>query len=197
MGKGVLGNKFDWAGGEKIRNRRIHRRRRGEDMMGNIDVETGRRKVARGFTLVEILIVVVILGILAALVLPQFTRATMDTKKAALSDQLHNIRVQIQLYTLQHGDARPSLAAADWSPLITATTYNSNNCGPYLPSIPRNTINNFSNIAVVATDPAWGDPVVGANIGFVYNPNNGVIWGTNRAGDKVYDESNPANPAND
>ena len=58
-------------------------------------------------------------------------------------------------------------------------------------------MNDFTDIAVVAADPAWGDPVVGVNIGFVYNPNDGVIWGTNRAGNKVYDEANPANPANE
>jgi prepilin-type N-terminal cleavage/methylation domain-containing protein len=42
----------------------------------------------KGFTLVEILIVVIILGILAAIVVPQFTEAGSDAKVSALSSDL-------------------------------------------------------------------------------------------------------------
>ena len=52
-------------------------------------------------------------------------------------------------------------------------------------------------VAVVAADPAWGDPVVGANIGFVYNSSNGFIYGTSALGDKVYNESNALDPLNE
>ncbi|MHC4286068.1 MAG: type IV pilin protein [Planctomycetota bacterium] len=41
-------------------------------------------KAEKGFTLVEILIVVVILGILAAIVIPQFTSASVDAKESLL-----------------------------------------------------------------------------------------------------------------
>jgi general secretion pathway protein G len=150
----------------------------------------------RGFTLVEILIVVIILGILASVIIPQISHATGDTRKAALSDQLHGVRVQIQLYTLQHGDSRPAIAGADWSPLTTQTTFNGTPCGPYLPDVPRNTINGFSDVAVVAADPSWGDAVVGANIGFVSNPISGTVWGTNTAGNRVYNEADPNDPNN-
>jgi general secretion pathway protein G len=150
-----------------------------------------------GFTLVEILIVVIILGILASIVIPQFTNATSDTRRAALSDQLHTLRVQIQLYTLQHNDTAPTINNGNWNALVQSSVGNNGNTvGPYLPSVPRNTLNNFTNVLVVATDPAWGDAVAGADIGFVYNPNSGVIWGTNASGNRIYNEANPNDPLN-
>ena len=152
----------------------------------------------QAFTLVEILIVVVILGILAAIIIPRFANASKDARRAALANQLNAVRAQIQLYTIEHGDNRPAnLNGNNWTDLINPSVYNGVNRGPYLPSIPTNTLNGFTNIAVVAADPAWGDPVVGANIGFVYNSSNGFMYGTSLLGDKVFNESNPGDPANE
>lgn len=49
-------------------------------------------KTRKGFTLVEILIVVVILGILAAIVIPQFTNASEEAKQNSLRSNLQSIR---------------------------------------------------------------------------------------------------------
>ena len=76
-----------------------------------------RRTRKSGFTLVEILIVVIILGILAAIVIPQFTNASQDARKNSLSSQLQTVRSQIELYKLQHKDQVPLLmtgGAAAW-----------------------------------------------------------------------------------
>ena len=61
----------------------------------------------RGFTLVEILIVVVILGILAAIVIPQFSDAATEANEANLVSNLQTLRSQIALYRIQHSDADP------------------------------------------------------------------------------------------
>ena len=61
-----------------------------------------RTAVQKGFTLVELLIVVIILAILAAIVIPQFSSATDDTKEAALDSNLGGLRNAIELYKAQH-----------------------------------------------------------------------------------------------
>lgn len=65
------------------------------------------KRANRGFTLVEILIVVVILGILAAIVIPQFTQASTEAKVSSLQSNLQSIRSQIELYKIQHNDLPP------------------------------------------------------------------------------------------
>src|SRR5690606_21145974 len=50
-----------------------------------------RKMVRKGFTLVEILIVVVILGILAAIVIPQFTNASESAQFSSTVSQLQTI----------------------------------------------------------------------------------------------------------
>ena len=58
--------------------------------------------IQRGFTLVELLIVVIILAILAAIIVPQFTAATDDATQAAYDTNLANLRAAIDLYRQQH-----------------------------------------------------------------------------------------------
>ena len=61
-----------------------------------------RTRLQRGFTLVELLIVVIILAILAAIVIPQFSSATTDTREAALDSNLGGLRNAVELYKAQH-----------------------------------------------------------------------------------------------
>lgn len=58
----------------------------------------------KGFTLVELLIVVIILAILAAIVVPQFASTAEDAKESALDTNLSNMRSAIDLYYQQHGE---------------------------------------------------------------------------------------------
>jgi len=62
-----------------------------------------RRSSEAGFTLVELLIVVIILGILAAIVVPQFGSSTDDAKSSALDTTLAHMRGAVDLYYQQHG----------------------------------------------------------------------------------------------
>src|SRR6476659_2138627 len=83
-----------------------------------------RRTQRKGFTLVEILIVVIILGILAAIVIPQFTSASQDARKNSLVSQLQTLRSQLELYKLQHLDQLPSTligGSPAWTQLTNKT----------------------------------------------------------------------------
>ena len=58
----------------------------------------------KGFTLVELLIVVIILAILAALIVPHFITATDDATQAAYDTNIANMRAAIDLYRQQHNE---------------------------------------------------------------------------------------------
>jgi type II secretion system protein G len=52
----------------------------------------------KGFTLVELLIVIVILGILAAIVISRFAGATKESKEANLKGNLRSMRSSLEIY---------------------------------------------------------------------------------------------------
>jgi general secretion pathway protein G len=73
----------------------------------------------KGFTLVELLIVVIILGILAAVVIPQIGQASSEAKESALRASLNTVRQAISLYRVQHNEAYPGPA---WANVVTQLT---------------------------------------------------------------------------
>ena len=129
------------------------------------------RRIRKGFTLVEILIVVIILGILAAIVIPQFTSASEDARRNSALSLLQTIRAQVELYKLQHGDkwptasGNPVAAEWDWDALTGTTTYGSKTFGPYLQQTPANPFNNSSTVAAAAA----------SGVGFVVDTNGKIF----------------------
>lgn len=106
-----------------------------------------KRTVRKAFTLVEILIVVVILGILAAIVVPQFTNATQDAQAGNIKAQLDTLNNQIELYRARN-NAYPDFSSATvWDTMIA---------GGYIKAAPKNPFNNKSDVATASsTSTGW------------------------------------------
>ena len=64
-----------------------------------------------GFTLIEILIVVVIIGILATMVVPKFADARREASVASVRNQLQTLRAQVELYRAGNRGEMPTAAA--------------------------------------------------------------------------------------
>jgi general secretion pathway protein G len=62
-----------------------------------------RARLARGFTLIEIMVVITILGVLAALIVPRVVGRTDDAKIAAAKQDIASIMQALKLYRLDNG----------------------------------------------------------------------------------------------
>jgi len=125
-----------------------------------------------GFTLVEMLIVVIVLGILAMIVVPQVAVSTEDTKLKALQTNLSSMRGAIELYYAQHNQTYPGAKKdtdgtavttageaataflkqltqyTDANGVVSATKSSTYKYGPYIKggNLPTNPMNNNSNV---------------------------------------------------
>ena len=89
--------------------------------MHHVPCHSGTRT---GFTLVEILIVVVILGILAVIAIPQFSDAAENARSVAMRSQLVSMRGQIEVWRVRNGRAIPGGMSGDITDVWQALTDN-------------------------------------------------------------------------
>ncbi len=145
-----------------------------------------RMSKKRGFTLIEVLIVVVIMAVLAATIIPQFASSTNDAKTSALKFNLHSLRSQIEMYKLQHNGATPALTSGSLPGLVYATDVTGANSGstvsdtthpfgPYIQGgfLPANPFDGTTTVTQISTFPPTA--TAGSAQGWLYEPVSGQI----------------------
>src|SRR6266404_9087661 len=132
-----------------------------------------RLKRSNAFTLVEVMIVVIIIGVLAAIVIPQFSNASQSARENTLKDDLRFLRNQSLTYKILHGDVAPgydngnfngNASEASYVAQMTLYTDAQGNTsaiqtdvfknGPYLAKVPENPINHLNTIMVLQNNDA-------------------------------------------
>jgi len=166
-------------------------------------------KAAKAFTLVEILIVVVLLGIMAAIVIPSVARSGSTARESALASDVSLLRRFVLIYKSHHLEIAPgypngnTTASPTGDVFMEQATLSSNAggrtaavgtpgfpYGPYLSRLPANPLNNLSAVQMVSNDtpfPAAADD----SHGWICKPQTGEIRpdhaGTNDRGIAYYD----------
>jgi prepilin-type N-terminal cleavage/methylation domain-containing protein len=140
------------------------------------------RRTRRGFTLVEILIVVLLLAILAAIVLPQFLDAPRQARESNLLDNLSKFRMLVELYRHQH--ARLPTGDEFASQMTKPTNFEGEvgeqrggefKYGPYIEQMPPNP---FTGLRTIRSTTTAADlfPPGDADGGWWYNETTGRFY---------------------
>ncbi|MHB1125382.1 MAG: type II secretion system protein [Bacillota bacterium] len=78
-------------------------------------------KEEKGFTLIELMVVVAILGILAAVAIPKFSSSTVTAKQNRVTADLRTIESAISMYKIDNNDTPPASIAALTGTYLKAT----------------------------------------------------------------------------
>ena len=152
----------------------------------------GNLRNRRAFTLIEVLIVIVIMAVLAATIIPQFSSSTTDAMESSLKFNMHTMRSQIELYKIHHLGNYPTIQAASLPQLTGATNVSGTvgdagadfPYGPYVDNeLPANPFNNSSDVTA-----GTGAAFIDDGTGWQYDATTGGIWPNN-------EEYYPAAPA--
>ena len=156
------------------------------------------RFAAKAFSLIELLIVITMLAILAAIAVPHMMDASEDARESALETDLQMLRRQIQMYRMQHGDRGPHLDAngkldtANFVARLTGRTRPdgtldaSGTCGPYMKTWPTNPFCSEAVAGLIKFGTDQKPPRTGGS-GWYYNTKTCIISPNSKTGAKQFD----------
>ena len=126
------------------------------------------------FTLVEILIVVVILGILAAIMIPQFAGATQEAAAKATYNELQKLRRTIGVWRVRNPGEPPPFVDGDgelgWGPIV-------GNQREYLQGAPTNSWISGPNAKVLRIEAgAAPDTAFHTDYGWKFDPDTWEVY---------------------
>lgn len=135
----------------------------------------------RGFTLIEILMVVAAMAIIAGVVVPQVTTVIDDAKNSAMLKDLRELTLALERYRMEHnGGAPDQIQNGVLIQLMQKTDADGNVgsgpqfiYGPYTREMPTNALNGVTRVFRVNSAPPSS---LSNRVGWVYHPASGQIW---------------------
>jgi type II secretion system protein G len=150
----------------------------------------GGATMKKAFTLVEVLIVVAIIGILAAIAIPRFQSHTELAKESAAKDNLRILRNAIGLYAAQHNDVPPGYTGLSVSSSLFSKQMVHID-GGYISEMPENPFNRLTNVQMIPDGQDNFPAAPTGAYGWIYKPQTREIrldWpGTDSAGVAYFD----------